>query len=145
MNGVTVEVSPVRASLTVGTVNAAVSTGSPVRVERHKKVQTYSGYMVVKSTTYRTSGVQLTVEKTGDYDISWYGWRSSSSGTNGSRLYINGVAHDAVHQAFVNVGQFVRLENVHLEAGDVLEVYARSRTASTLMTVGGLTIEEVIE
>lgn len=145
MNGVTVEVTPVQARLTVGIANAAVSTGNPVRIEHNKKIQTYAGYKAVKSTAYVASGVKLTVEKTGDYDVYWSGWRSSSSGTNGSRLYINGAAYEVAQQGFVNVGQFVVLEKVHLEAGDVVEVYARSRTASTLMTIAGLTIEEVIE
>lgn len=145
MNGINVEVKPPKATVAVSLVKASVSTGVPVVRAKHQKIQANMGYGAVKSTAYKASGLKLTVKETGDYDISWSGWRSSSSGTNGSRLYINGTAYDVAYTTFVNVGQFVKLEAVHLEAGDEVEVYARSRTTSTLMTVAGLVIREVVE
>jgi hypothetical protein len=140
-----VEVSPVHVTAAVKAAEVGVSTGTPVIRIKQQKLQTNMGYAAVKSTAYKATGLQLTVAEAGDYDISWSGWRSSSSGTNGSRLYINGVAHDAVHTAFVNVGQFVKIKGVHLEAGDVIEVWARSRNTSSTMTVAGLIIREVVE
>lgn len=140
-----VEVKPVHVTAAVKAAEVEVSTGTPVIRIKHQRLQANMGYAAVKSTAYKATDLKLTVAETGDYDISWSGWRSSSSGTNGSRLYINNVAHDAVHQAFVNVGQFVKIENVHLEAGDVIDVWARSRNTSSTMTVAGLIIREVAE
>lgn len=105
--------------------------------------QVYQDYDYVSATSYTATDVTLTVEKSGVYTISWMGWRNTTSGTSGSRLYINGTAYGSASTTFVgSYGQFVTLTNVSLNAGDVLVVHARSRSTSYRMYVGGLVIQQ---
>lgn len=109
-----------------------------------KAVQVYNGYDSVTGTSYAATDVSLTVAKSGTYNISWVGWRSSSSGTSGSQLYKNGSAQGSAQTTFTGTyGQNPTLSNVALSAGDVLVVRARSRNTSYAMFVANLMIEEV--
>lgn len=104
-------------------------------------VQMYNGYDYSTTTTYSATDVTLTVKKTGTYDISWVGWRNTTSGTSGSRLYINGVAYGSETTSFQgSYGQSVNLTNVSLTEGDVLVVRARARSTSYRMYVANLVI-----
>lgn len=117
-------------------VNVSGSTG--------KNVQAYRGYDTVNVNTYTATDVTLTVAKTGTYNISWMGYRNTTSGTSGSQLYKNGVAVGSASTTFVNsYGHSVSLSNQSLTKDDVLVVYARSRNASYVMGVGNLIIQEV--
>lgn len=108
-----------------------------------KNIQVYSGYDTVRTTSYSETDVTLTVAKTGTYNISWIGWRSTSSGTSGSQLYKNGTAVDTAVTTFTHTyGQYVHLTNQSLNAGDVLVVRARARGTSYYMDVGNLIIQE---
>ena len=108
-----------------------------------KNIQVYSGYDEVASDSYTATDVSLTVAKTGTYKVSWTGWRSSSAGTSGSRLYIGGTAHGTVKTAFTRTyGQSITLTGVSLTQGQTITVYARSRGSSYYMCVGNLIIEE---
>lgn len=98
----------------------------------------------VRATSYTATDVTLTVKKSGTYNVFWCGWRSTSSGTSGSRLYINGTAYGSAHTSFTGTyGQSIKESNVQLDAGDVLVVRARSRSTSYYMYVCNLIIEEV--
>ena len=108
MTGVSVEVKPVHVTATVKAAAVLVETGTPVIRIKHRQIQAYTGHGYVKTTAYTATGVKLTVEKSGTYDISWAGWRSTTSGTSGSRLYVNGAAHGAAVQTFTNTGHFLR-------------------------------------
>ena len=109
-----------------------------------KNVQAYLGYDSVRTTSYTATDVTLTVAKTGTYNISWMGWRSTNSGTSGSQLYVNGVARGSVETTFINTyGHHAELTNQSLNQGDVLVVRARARGTSYYMAVGNLIIEEV--
>lgn len=104
-------------------------------------VQMYNGYDYSASTSYVDTDVTLTVAQTGTYDISWVGWRNTTSGTSGSRLYIDGVAYGTAVTAFEgSYGQSVNLSDVSLNAGDVLVVRARARSTSYKMYVANLVI-----
>lgn len=108
-----------------------------------KNVQGYHGMDYVNSTTISATDVTLTVAKTGTYKVSWMGFRSTSSGTNGSELYINGTAYGSATTTFTRTyGQSVILDNVSLNKDDVLTVWAISRGSSYYMYVGNLIIEE---
>lgn len=98
----------------------------------------------VNATSYTATNVKLTVAKTGTYTVRWFGYRSSTSGTNGSQLYINGTAYGSAQTSFgVNSnGQQVKLTGVNLTAGQEIVVRARSRSTNYYMWVMGLSIIE---
>ena len=90
---------------------------------------------VVQSTT-RTSastltaiGAELTVSKTGTYDIYYSCFRTntSTSYTWATRLYINGTAYGtAENTTWTNNQQNTHLSNISLTTGDKLRVYGRN-------------------
>ena len=99
------------------------------------------------SSTYTAVGPSITVQKAGTYHVYWSGYRSSTSGTNGSQLYINGTAYGSAQTSF-NTGsgltntQSVHLTNVSLSANAVLTIRARSRGNNYYMYVQDLIIIE---
>ena len=74
----------------------------------------------------------LTVSKTGTYDIYWSGGRSntSTSYTWGTRLYVDGTGYGTENTTWTNNCQSNHLSNVSLTANQKLSVYARGRTGS---------------
>lgn len=97
----------------------------------------------IASSSYTDTGASLTVAVTGTYNVYWTGFRSSTSGTNGSQLYKNGSAYGSAQTTFSNSYiQTPKLTGVALSAGDVLTIRARSRGSSYYMCVGNLTIEQ---
>ena len=113
---------------------------------------TYSGgggssmnTQVAQSTTRATSStytelVTLTCAVAGTYDVYWSTFRSSTSGTWGSQLYINDNAYGSVQSTFTNHIQNVHLTNVSLSANAEVAVRARSRGSNYYAYVGTLTI-----
>lgn len=107
-----------------------------------KNVQVYSGMDYANTTSYTATDVTLKVAKSGTYKVSWMGFRNTTSGTNGSQIYVNGTAKGSAHTSFTrNYGQYCE-ESLSLNANDVLVVRARARSASYYMYVGNLIIEE---
>ena len=74
----------------------------------------------------------LTVSKTGTYDVYWSGGRSntSTSYTWGTRLYVDGSGYGTENKTWTNNCQSNHLSNVSLTANQKLSVYARGRTGS---------------
>lgn len=74
----------------------------------------------------------LTVSKTGTYNIYWSGGRTntSTSYTWGTRLYIDGTGYGTENTSWSNNCQSNHLSNVSLTANQKLSVYARGRTGS---------------
>lgn len=106
-------------------------------------VQGYHGMDYARATSYTATDVSLTVAVSGTYKVSWMGFRNTTSGTSGSQLYINGSAYSSASTTFTSsYGQIVVLNNVALDAGDVLVVRARARSTSYYMYVGNLIIEQ---
>lgn len=104
-------------------------------------VQIAAGVNRIASSSYTAvSGQQLTVAVTGTYDVYWVGYRSSTSGTSGSQLYIGSTAYGSANTTFSNNGQSVHLSNVSLTKNQVVSVRARARSSSYYMYVGNLTI-----
>ena len=87
----------------------------------------------------------LTVSKTGTYDVYWSGGRTntSTSYTWGTRLYIDGTGYGTENTSWSNNCQSNHLSNVSLTANQKLSVYARGRTGSYYTFVPMLTIIEV--
>jgi len=93
---------------------------------------------VVQSTTRTNSSSltkvlgDLTVSKTGTYDVYWSGGRSntSTSYTWGTRLYVDGTGYGTENTTWTNNCQSNHLSNVSLTANQKLSVYARGRTGS---------------
>ncbi len=134
-NGTTTEDVTAYANVQI-TVNVPSSGSS-------KNVQIASGVDRVATTSYTAvSGQSITVAKTGTYDVYWTGYRSSTSGTSGSQLYVGSTAYGSAQTTFTNHGQSIHLSNVSLSQGDVVTVRARARGTSYYMYVGNLTIEE---
>ncbi len=123
--------------------NAGVRTAGTASGGGGMNVQAYHGMAYARATSYTATSVTLTVETTGTYKVSWMGFRNTTSGTSGSQLYINGYAYGSAVTSFTSsYGQSVVLNNVSLDAGDVLVVRARSRSTSYYMYVGNLIIEQ---
>lgn len=128
-----------------GTVDVAQYASASVNVSGSggKNVQAYIGTAETNATSYTATAVTLTVAKTGTYNISWTGARSTGSGTSGSQLYKNGSAVGTANTTFTrSYWQHNKLTNQSLSAGDVLVVRARARGSSYYMEVGNLIIEE---
>ena len=109
-----------------------------------KNVQIAQGVNRVNTTSYSAvSGQSITVAESGTYNVYWTGFRSSTSGTSGSCLYINDAAHSSGNQTtFSNHGQSIELTGVSLSKNDVVTVRAAARGTQYYMYVGNLTIEQ---
>lgn len=111
-----------------------------------KNSQIASGVGRVAGSSYTAvTGQTLTVAKTGTYNVYWNGYRSSTSGTSGTRMYIDGTAYGSAITTFDSTYancQVVHLSNVSLTANQVITVSARSRGNNYYMYVYDLTIIE---
>lgn len=120
---------------------AGVQTSGTASGGTSMNVQVAAGVNRIASTSYTAvSGQSLTVAVTGTYDVYWVGYRSTTSGTSGSRLYIDRTAYGTANTSFSNHGQANHLTGVSLTQGEEITVRARSRSTSYYMYVGNLTI-----
>lgn len=107
-----------------------------------KNIQVNSGSASVRTNGYTSTGLSLTVAKTGTYKVSWTAWRSSSSGTMGTNLHRNSTT-GTNQQTWTNTyGQHIVLNNQSYNAGDVLTLYATAGSTSRYCWVSNLIIEE---
>ena len=121
----------------LGTVTVNVSGGGG-----SKNVQVLQSTTRTTSTSYTKLCGDITVAKTGTYDVYWTGFRSSTSGTWGTQLYIGSTAYGTAQTTFSNHVQTVHLSNVSLTADQKVSVYGRSRGSNYYAYVGMLTIVE---
>lgn len=92
------------------------------------------------STSY-TEVISLTCKVSGTYDVYWTTFRTSTSRTWGSRLYINNTAYgSATTSGWSNHVQNMHLTNVQLSANDDVAVRVSSRGSGYYGYVGTLTI-----
>ena len=99
-----------------------------------------------QSTTRRNntalgSVTSLACETAGTYDVYWTCARSSTSGTWGSQLYINGTAYGTENTTFSNNVQNNHLTGVTIPANATVAVYGRSRSGYYIY-VPQLTIQQ---
>lgn len=108
------------------TVSVNVSGGSSKNVQIHQSTTRANSSSLTK-----TNG-DLTVSKTGTYDIYWSAGRSntSTSYTWGSRLYVDGSGYGTENTSWTNNCQSNHLSNVSLTANQKLSVYTRGRSGS---------------
>lgn len=107
-----------------------------------KNIQVNSSSASVRTNGYTSTGLSLTVAKTGTYKVSWTAWRSSSSGTMGTNLHRNN-SSGTNQQTWTNTyGQHIVLNNQSYTAGDVLTLYATAGSTSRYCWVSNLIIEE---
>lgn len=126
-------------------------TASGVRTQGTNSGGSSKNAQVVQGTTRTTSssltaiGAEMTVSKTGTYDVYWSAFRSNTSSqyTFATKLYINGTGYGSEQTTWSNHQQNVHLSNVSLSANDKIRVYGReSRGSSYYMYAGTLTIVE---
>lgn len=107
-----------------------------------KNAQTAQSTTRSTSTTY-TECISLTCTKAGTYDVYWSTFRSSTSGTWGSQLYINDTAYGTEETgSWSNHIQNIHLSNVQISANADVAVRVRSRGSYYYGYVGTLTIIE---
>lgn len=122
--------------------SAGVRTAGTASGGGGMNLQVNSGAASVRTNGYTSTGITLTVAKDGTYTVSWTAWRSSSQGTMGTNLYVNGTAGTA-QQTWTNTyGQHIQLTNQHYSAGDVLTLYATAGSTSRYCWVSNLIIEQ---
>lgn len=96
----------------------------------------------ITATAYTKACGDITVSKTGTYDVYWTAYRTSTSGTWGTQLYIGSTAYGDAQATFSSYYQTVHLSNVSLTANQKVSVYGRSRGSNYYLYVGQLTIIE---
>lgn len=103
-----------------------VSSGSSKNVQIHQSTTRTSSSSLTK-----VNG-DLTVSKTGTYDIYWSAGRSntSTSYTWGSRLYVDGSGYGTENTSWSSNVQNNHLTNVSLTVNQKLSVYTRGRSGS---------------
>ena len=107
-----------------------------------KNTQTVQSTSRTTSTSLTKVSGEITVAKTGTYDVYWTMTRSSTSGTWSSRLYVGSTATGSEQSTFSNHVQTVHLSNISLTANQKVSVYAKSRGNNYYAYVPMLTIVE---
>lgn len=107
-----------------------------------KNAQTAQSTSRAASSTY-TECISLTCSKSGTYHVYWSTFRSSTSGTWGSQLYLNDTAYGTAQTgSWSNHIQNIHLTNVQIDANEEVAVRVRTRGNSYYGYVGTLTIIE---
>ena len=122
--------------------NGTITTGTASGGGSSKNAQTAQSTSRSTSSTY-TEVITLTCTKAGTYNVYWSTFRSSTSGTWGSQLYINDTAYGSAQTgSWSNHIQNIHLSNVSLSANDEVAVRVRTIGNSYYGYVGTLTIIE---
>lgn len=98
-----------------------------------KNAQVVQGTTRTTSSTLTAIGAEMTVSKTGTYDVYWSTFRSSTSGsyTFGSQLFIANVAYGSENTTWSNHVQNNHLSNVSLTANQKIRVRGRNSRGSS--------------
>lgn len=98
-----------------------------------KNAQVVQGTTRTTSSTLTAIGAEMTVAKTGTYDVYWSGFRSSTSSsyTYGTQLYVDGTAYGTQNTTWSNHVQNNHLSNVSLTANEKIRVYGRNSRGSS--------------
>ena len=98
-----------------------------------KNAQVVQGTTRTTSSTLTAIGAEMTVAKTGTYDVYWSGFRSSTSSsyTYGTQLYVDGTAYGTQNTTWSNHVQNNHLTGVSLTANQKIRVYGRNSRGSS--------------
>ncbi len=98
-----------------------------------KNTQVVQGTTRTTSSSLTAIGAEMTVAKTGTYDVYWSAFRSntSSSYTFGSQLFIDNTAYGSENTTWSNHIQNNHLENVSLTANQKIRVRGRNSRGSS--------------
>ena len=98
-----------------------------------KNTQVVQGTTRTTSSTLTAIGAEMTVSKTGTYDVYWSAFRSSTSGsyTYGTQLYIDGTAYGTQNTTWSNHVQNNHLTGVSLTANQKIRVCGRNSRGSS--------------
>lgn len=98
-----------------------------------KNTQVVQGTTRTTSSTLTAIGAEMTVSKTGTYDVYWSAFRSSTSSsyTYGTRLYVDGTAYGTQNTTWSNHVQNNHLTGVSLTANQKIRVYGRNSRGSS--------------
>lgn len=98
-----------------------------------KSTQVVQGTTRTNSSTVTAIGAEMTVSKTGTYDVYWSAFRNNTSSgyTWQSQLYIDGTAHGSANTSFTNNQQNNHLTNVSLTANQKIRVYGSTTRGSS--------------
>ena len=110
-----------------------------------KNAQVVQGTTRTMSSTMTAIGAEMTVSKTGTYDIYWSAFRSSTSGsyTYATQLYIDETAYGSENATWSNYVQNNHLSSVSLTANQKIRVRGRnSRNSSYYIYAPTLVIVE---
>lgn len=137
-DGVVVQIGDSSDSDCVASITGTYSGGGG----SSKNAQTAQSTSRSTSSTY-TEVISLTCTKAGTYHVYWSTFRSSTSGTWGSQLYINDNAYGTAQtSSWSNHIQNIHLTSVSLSANDDVAVRVRTRGSNYYGYVGTLTIIE---
>ena len=119
-------------SISNGSTNLWSVTGTYTGGGTSKNVQVLQSTSRTNASSLTKVLGDLTVSKTGTYDIYWSGGRTntSTSYTWGTMLYVDGTGYGTENTTWSNNCQSNHLSNVSLTANQKLSVYARGRTGS---------------
>lgn len=98
-----------------------------------KNTQVVQGTTRTTSSTLTAIGAEMTVSKTGTYDVYWSAFRSSTSSsyTYGTQLYVDGTAYGTQNTTWSNHVQNNHLTGVSLTANQKIRVYGRNSRGSS--------------
>lgn len=98
-----------------------------------KNTQVVQGTTRTTSSTLTAIGAEMTVSKTGTYDVYWSGVRTTTSGsyTYGTQLYVDGTAYGTQNTTWSNHVQNNHLTGVSLTANQKIRVYGRNSRGSS--------------
>ena len=113
--------------------DGTITTGTASGGGSSKNTQVVQGTTRTTSSTLTAIGAEMTVSKTGTYDVYWSAFRSSTSSsyTYGTQLYIDGTAYGTQNTTWSNHVQNNHLTSVALTSGDKLRVYGRNSRGSS--------------
>ena len=126
LTGDTVDAAHLLSGYTAHDAGGNAITGSYVAPT--KNVQVVQGTTRTSASTMTAIGAELTVSKTGTYDIYYSAFRTntSTSYTWATQLYIDGVAYGSEDKTWTNNQQNTHLTNISLTVGQKLRVYGRN-------------------
>lgn len=98
-----------------------------------KNTQVVQGTTRTTKSTLTAIGAEMTVTKTGTYDVYWSAFRSSTSSsyTYGTQLYVGGTAYGTQNTTWSNHVQNNHLTGVSLTANQKIRVYGRNSRGSS--------------